>query len=76
MDERLDRSRNNALSAISQVANDYSIDVKNMERYLERLVDIGFNHQFNDLDRSGARSELKDLLDEIIPFFEGQPREN
>jgi hypothetical protein len=76
MNEPLDRSRNNALSAIRQVADDHIIDLKNMERYLERLVDIGFNHQFNDLDRSGARSELKKLLDEIIPLFESQPREN
>jgi len=47
-----------------------------MDIFLERLVDIGFNNQFSDLDRTSARSELKKLLDEVTPLFESQKNEN
>ena len=76
MSEPLDRSRSNALAAIRQVASDQSIDEKKIDVFLERLVDIGFNNQFSDSDRSVARSELKKLLDDVVPLFESKSYEN
>jgi hypothetical protein len=76
MSEPLDRSRTNALSAIRKVAGDQDIDEKKIDIFLERLVDIGFNNQFSDLDRTSARSDLKKLLDDVTPLFEGQNNEN
>ena len=76
MSEPLDRSRTNALSAIRKVAGDQDIDEKKMDIFLERLVDIGFSNQFSDLDRTSARSDLKKLLDDVTPLFEGQNNEN
>jgi hypothetical protein len=76
MSEPLDRSRTNALSAIRKVAGDQDIDEKKIDIFLERLVDIGFSNQFSDLDRTSARSDLKKLLDDVTPLFEGQNNEN
>ena len=76
MSEPLDRSRTNALSAIRKVASDQDIDQKKIDVFLERLIDIGFNNQFSDLDRSAARSDLKKLLDDVNPLFESQINEN
>lgn len=76
MGETLDRSRTNALSAIRKVASNQDIDEKKIDIFLERLVDIGFNNQFSDLDRTSARSDLKKLLDDVIPLFESQNNEN
>jgi hypothetical protein len=76
MSEPLDRSRTNALSAIKKVASDQNIDEKKIDIFLERLVDIGFNNQFNDLDRTSARSDLKKLFDEVTPLFESLTNEN
>lgn len=76
MTEPLDRSRDNALSAIRKSAIDKEIDEKSIDLYLERFIDIGFRHQFSDSDRSLARSELKILLDEVIPLFEKRKNED
>jgi hypothetical protein len=76
MIEPLDRSRENALSAIRKAATDQSTDEKGIDPFLERFIDIGFRHQFSDSDRSIARSELKILLDEVIPLFESPKNED
>ena len=75
MTESLDRSRDNALSAIRKAASEH-VDVKSVDLFLERFIDIGFRHQFSDADRSVARSELKVLLDEISPLFERRENED
>lgn len=76
MRESLDRSRDNALAAIRKVASEQDVDEKAIDLFLVRFIDIGFRHQFSDLDRSGARSELKILLDEVAPLFERHKNEN
>ena len=76
MSEPLDRSRTNALYAMRKVASDQDIDQKKIDVFLERLIDIGFNNQFSDLDRTVARADLKKLLDDVNPLFEGQIKEN
>ena len=76
MNESLDRSRANALSAIRKAAMDQSIDEGKIDLFLQRLVDIAFNHQFSDSDRTAPRSELKKLLDEVVPLFETRHNEN
>ena len=76
MAESLDRSRDNALSAIRKAASVEHVDIKSIDLFLERFVDIGFRHQFSDTDRSVARSELKSLLDEVSPLFERRQNED
>ena len=76
MAESLDRSRDNALSAIRKAASVEHVDVKSIDLFLERFIDIGFRHQFSDADRSVARSELKVLLDDVSPLFERRQNED
>lgn len=76
MTEPLDRSRENALSAIRKTALDQSVDVKAIDVFLERFVDIGYRNQFNDTDRTVAKSELKVLLDQVTSLFESNKDED
>jgi phenylalanyl-tRNA synthetase beta subunit len=76
MTEPLDRSRENALSAIRKAASDQSVDLKIVDAFLERFIDIGYKNQFNDTDRTVARSELKVLLDQVTPLFESNKDED
>lgn len=72
----LDRSRENALSAIRKTALDQNVDAKVIDVFLERFIDIGYRNQFNDIDRTDARSDLKVLLDQVTPLFESNKDED
>ena len=76
MTEPLDRSRENALSAIRKAASDQDVDINVMDAFLERFIDIGYRNQFNDTDRTVARSDLKVLLDQVTPLFESRKDED